>query len=323
MSSFAPRDKLLLHPERLTAFNLGEDFAPVLVEISPTNLCNAKCPWCFYVSGEYKQRHSNESIGLSTLMAALEDMQYMGVEAVTWTGGGDPSVYAGIDQAIAWAHDRGLEQGMFTNGYKPIQQPELLKWVRLTVTEKFTVPKSASFYASKTRTGVNFNLTADNAKYLQAMVEQARDAGVHYFQVRPALADRADLQKPVVLPDWIHDYATDKFEIVATPYKFDDYMKPHGYPKCHGHQFVPFIWHNGDVAVCAYHFGREQFTFGNLNRESFRDIWWSYKSRRYKMIRDGVPVIADCQHCCKNHEINKGLAAIRGEYQLTRDGKFL
>jgi len=321
-SCFAPQSKLLFYPTQVKAFVDDHSAPPVNIEISPTHDCPARCPWCWFVSSKANHpRHVKEELKFSVLAQTIDAMARMGVKAITWTGGGDPSVYSAINEAIDLTASFGLEQGMFTNGYKPINHPEKLAWIRLTVTEQFRVPKSASGYAAKTKVGVNFNLCQENATHLRAMVEAARSSGVHYFQVRPALATSAEKQLPVEFPEWLQDYSTENFEVVTTDYKFNDYLKPHGYPLCHGHRLVPFVWHNGDVAVCAYHFGKPEFIFGNLNEQSFEEIWNG--ERRATMLRDGVAVIPACQRCCKNHEINKALAALRGEYALVKDQKFL
>lgn len=322
MSEFAPQLKLLHHRQALARFIGGNWTAPpVQVEISPTNSCNAKCPWCFYISGQYKQRHSEEELAWPLLSKALQEMASMGVKAVTWTGGGDPSVYSCINLAVDLAHDLGLSQGIFTNGYRPIQAPEKLDWIRITVTEKYVITKHVAEYAKKTKVGVNFNYCHENALKLVDMAKAARDAGVSYFQVRPALADRYDLQVPYLKPDHLKCLETPSFRIVLTDYKWEDYRRPHGYPKCHGHRMVPFLWHNGDLSVCAYHFGKPEFTFGNLHRHGFLSIWTCEKRRT--MCEAGVDVIPDCQHCCKLHEINKSLAVINGDVPAAEDEDFL
>lgn len=243
----------------------------------------------------------------------IYDLSEMGVKSITWTGGGDPSVYSLIDEMINYAGAMGIRQGMFTNAYQAIRRPEKLDWIRITVTEKFVITKHVAEYAKKTKVGVNFNLCRANEQHLAGMVKQAREAGVAYFQVRPALADRADLQEYVECPKWLEHYSTKDFRIVMTDYKWEDYLRPHGYPVCHGHRAVPFVWHNGDVAVCAYHFGRPEFTFGNLSEGGFRAVWEG--ERRRKMITEGnvINVIPACQHNCKLHESNKAFAALAGD----------
>lgn len=318
-TAFAPQSKLLCHSGLLDDWKR----APVSVEISPTNWCTAKCPWCFYVSSEYKQKHSREELEPQVAVCLLTRLHQMGVKSITWSGGGDPSLYSRINDCILWAHWDGLRQGMFTNAYKPIARPELLDWIRVTVTEKFILTKHvAAYVASGTKVGINFNVTRDNSEHLERMFDEAVEMGVRYFQFRPALADRWDLQEYIPFPNWIEQRQehTD-VEIETTSYKWRDYLKPHGYPKCHGHRFVPFIWHNGDVSVCAYHFGKPEFTFGNLHEQSFPEIW--HGERRRKMLEDGIGVIPACQHCCKLHEINKPLAMIAGDVPQPEDLAFL
>jgi radical SAM protein with 4Fe4S-binding SPASM domain len=304
VTEFAPAAKLL----NVALADRSWDAPPVNVEIAPTNYCNAKCPWCFYVSSDYKQHHTAEEIDPELLTDSILRMAVSGVKAITWTGGGDPSVYSAINNVMRVANWTKLKQGMFTNAYKPIAHPELLDWIRVTVTEKYIITKHVAEYARKTKVGVNFNLCTENEAQLPNMVKAARDAGVAYFQVRPALADRADLQRPVSRPDWLMDFDSPSFRIVLTDYKWDDYMEPHGYDTCLGHSFVPFLWYNGDVSVCAYHFGKPEFTFGNV-RDGWDSVWKG--ERRRAMLEAGVQVVHDCQHCCKLHEVNKQLAAAR------------
>lgn len=328
MTEFNPQLKLLAHGDALASFSRGDWKAPpVGVEISPTNHCTAKCPWCWFVSGEYKQKHSREEIPWKVLWKTIGTMYLMGVKSITWTGGGDPSLYSAIDTAIEYTNGLGFRQGIFTNAYVPLKYPEKLDWIRITVTEKFTITKHVAEYAKRTKVGVNFNLHPSNEHHLDDMVRAARDAGVAYFQVRPALSDRVEDQPTVEYPQWLEDRYDNppKFRIVLTDYKWEDYRRRHGYPICHGHRIIPFIWHNGDVAVCAYHFGREPFVLGNLHAQKdpgdFRTLWES--DRRRKMIAAGVPVIPECQHCCKLHETNKALAVMAHDVPPADDPEFI
>jgi MoaA/NifB/PqqE/SkfB family radical SAM enzyme len=280
-------------------------YPPIGVEISPTNDCNAKCPWCFYVGSEYKKHHSKEELNRGVAHSLIHSLWCMGVKSITWTGGGDPSVYTRIDEVMRHAHEVNISQGMFTNAYRAVQHPEWLDWVRITITERFVLTKNVQAYVDAgTEVGVNFNCTKDNQGELRRLIEQAIEMGVKYFQVRPALADTFVEQRQVPFPDLVWEYEHD-IKIEATPYKWADYMSPHGYDTCVGHRLVPFIWHDGTVSVCAYHNQDPRYAFGNLSEATFEQIWGS--KRRRKMIEDGVAVIKECQQACKLHEINKAL----------------
>jgi MoaA/NifB/PqqE/SkfB family radical SAM enzyme len=296
----------------LARFLAADDSAaPVQVEIAPTNRCNAQCPWCFYVAHANKPRHSRDQLEWPVLRDCLDDLAGLGVGAVSWTGGGDATVYPYFDEAVDHTAQLGLRQGLFTNGYKMVQHPEKFSWVRISVTDRLSVPATTRQYAARTQTGVVVNVTRDNTKELGRLAREARTAGASFFQVRPALAEHWSKQEPIQCPVGVRQYETDDFCVALTQYKWEDYLKPHGYPTCHGHRLVPFIWPDGSVAVCGYHFERPEFTFGNLHEERFAEIWSG--PRRRRMLQLGVAVVDTCQHCCKLHEANKALARLRGE----------
>ena len=277
---FNPQAKLLANLDRFTEWKKTGDTIPVSTEISWSNACNAKCPWCFYVNHAGKQRHSADFIDAEVMKRALTEMREAGVRAVTLTGGGEPTIHPKFEEMTEHAHNLGFRLGIFTNGYKKIAHPEWFDWIRITVTDLFIVPENATLYAEKTYTGVNFNLCEENKNQLEKMCILAKERKAHYFKV------------------------------FLTPYKFEDYMRPHSYNVCYGHAFTPFIWHNGDVTVCGYHFLRPDiYSFGNLYKNTFKEIWFG--ARRQAMVKKGVPVIKECQHCCKNNEINKLLANVK------------
>jgi len=320
MNEFAPTQKFLHCPRQIQQF-LNDDWMapPVHVEISPTSVCNAKCPWCFYADNDAKK--GRVEIPYDTMLEALRTMSHMGVKAISWTGGGDPSMHPQIEALIYNAHQLGFRQGMFTNARKAIVEPHLLDWIRISITEDYVLPAQVAAYAQATKVGVCFNLCASNLDKLKSVVIQADRAHVAYLQIRPALAPTAAQQEVVECPRWLHEHSSRGMRIILTEYKWQDCMQPHGYPICYGHHFVPFIWHNGDVDVCAYHFGEGTFTFGNLREESFDKIWRG--TMRSQMIHGGVAVVDNCQHCCKNHELNKTLAALAGNIPAPSDPFFI
>ena len=307
-----PSTKLWSQPKAIRAF-LANDWSapPVNVEIAPTHRCNANCPWCFYTRRDGTRKQSGDDLPWTLLRRCLDDLALLGVKAVTWTGGGEPCVYPDLARAIEHVARRGLRQGLFTNGYQLVDHAERLAWVRISITDRLTVPPITGQYAGNTHTGVVVNVTPENVGELRRLALEARMAGARYFQVRPALADHWSAQPDIACPTWLLEQATSDFHIELTAYKWTDCTMAHGYPLCHGHRLVPFIWADGSVATCGYHFGNAAFTFGTLWENSFAEIWDGDKRRR--MLDQGIRVIDTCQHCCKQHEANKALARLRGE----------
>ena len=64
--------------------------------------------------------------------------------------------------------------------------------------------------------------------------------------------------------------------------------------------------------TCNYHAGDEDFTFGDLHENTFKEIWNSEKKKKVMANLKG-DMLKKCQICCKPHEINKLLYAIKDQ----------
>ena len=141
---FAPQEKVIANVDRALEIVKGNNPPPVLVEVDPSNACNHGCHFCIssYI-------HLPESKGLETydrsimpkktLMKLCEDLADMGVRAVNWTGGGEPTINPALKDAINYLGPRNVKMGMFTNGTL-LDKYELftdlvswMKWVRFSV----------------------------------------------------------------------------------------------------------------------------------------------------------------------------------------------
>lgn len=290
---FNPQAKLAVHPrfrEFIAGNAAGNAIAPINVEVSITHRCQATCGWCFYAGTHVTGPESLMPVEMAE--ALLADMRKIGCEAVTWTGGGEPALHSDLGRLVNRAADLGLRQGLFTNGLKmPVVQGNWLSWVRISYTNRpWDRDVIGSWRAAAPVVGLVINYVGADEPIHEAL-EIAGQQGLDYVQVRPALNLRG-LVTSRALPQIEHPL------LHCTQYKFDDSPNPHGYSRCYGYHFVPFVWHNGDVDVCGYHPGRGQgYTIGSLKTDSFE---WIMQQRQ-----QSVPVIPECQVCCKNHEVNK------------------
>jgi MoaA/NifB/PqqE/SkfB family radical SAM enzyme len=286
---FNPQMKLARHGE-FYDFLEGKKIYPINIEVSPCHTCNATCPWCFYAGthGKLKSSTLDKSVGIQL----IEDLAYVGTKAITWTGGGEPSLHPDFPEFTRHAHESGLEQGLFTNGLlMPRYDPSLFKWIRVSNTDKSWNEGVLSKLRETSKVlGMALNYVGNDEEVMEAL-SIGEKVGVDYVQVRQALELRGlvtEREPPKI----------DHPLLMVTLYKFGDSSNPHGYEKCFGFNFVPFVWHDGNVDVCGYHRGKGgELTLGNLH------------SQRFKEIIDNAPeyvkVRSDCQVCCKNHEINK------------------
>jgi len=116
---FEPGLKLARH-SKLGEYFEGKSISPINVEISPSGKCNANCPWCFY------RQEKGSMQGLDGVMfkedrmhVLIEELAGMGVNSISWTGGGEPTTHPSFWKFVDWASNAGLKQGLFTNGLNP------------------------------------------------------------------------------------------------------------------------------------------------------------------------------------------------------------
>jgi MoaA/NifB/PqqE/SkfB family radical SAM enzyme len=201
--------KLLAHPEALNAARRPEPMRPINLEINPINICNQSCTWCTY--GYLHERR--EVLPKERIVELLDDAKTLGVQSVTWTGGGEPTVYRDLEEVVAHAAGLGFRQGMNTNGARLSDGLRALmvagfSYVRFSVdagspdvyasTHRVNpgvyrsvianiarLVEQRTAAASRLTVGFSFLVEHSNVADLAEAARQAKAAGVDYFQVKP------------------------------------------------------------------------------------------------------------------------------------------
>jgi MoaA/NifB/PqqE/SkfB family radical SAM enzyme len=311
-TKFNPALKLLKRPDKILQLQRdGRTSGPLLVEISPTHNCNATCSFCFYAG-----THNNVSIPVDRLKAAIDDLAVMGVPAINWTGGGDPSVYKHIAEVVEHANKLGIRQGIFTNGItsKFMPDPALFDWIRVSIIPEYLsdrISKTVLEYRSSNRNvGIVLNQFGETVDDIRQLAKDARDLGVRYFQVRPALVAPGATQPELQMAE-LGDLCTEEFRAFNNAYKWKEYLNPESersYDRCLAGHVTPTIWATGDVRVCNYR-DEPKFIVGNINHERLLEIWnRDETSDKFNSIGRGDYDL--CQRLCKPHECNKVLGDI-------------
>jgi len=224
-SIFNPQAKVIANVERVIEFIETDNTTPVLVEVDPSNTCNHGCYFCIssYI-------HLPESKGLETfnrsimprdvLMSTCKDFVDMGVKAVNWTGGGEPTINRHLKEAIKYCGLNGIKMGMFTNGVL-LDKFDLfdtlvdyMTWVRISVdsgTEKTynwirrppkgqdwnkmlqNVQKLIDVNKSKGKKidiGTGFVITPYTYKEIVDFANTFKDFDLEYCQYKPEVVNR-------------------------------------------------------------------------------------------------------------------------------------
>jgi hypothetical protein len=295
----APQSKLALHTQ-FAEYMSGKRVYPINLEISPSGICQASCDFCFYANTGELGHHRNVMLDTERAKFLLLECQELGIKSVSWTGGGEPTLHPHFEHLVETARYAGLEQGLFTNALAaPKYDPQLLAWVRVTMTDKPFRPDYIKALRTCKTVGIAFNYSGpqDDA-YLRDVLAMAVECQVSYVQCRPALkfhGETTDIEPPSIVHPLLH----------ITAYKFDEARKPHGthYATCEGYHLSPMCWEDGNVDICSYMRQHEGFTLGNIYKQTLKEI--------LDAAPQDVPVHKCCQVACRLHETNRMIHASR------------
>lgn len=151
--------KALYHVDRLKAIQLGETFAPTLLQIDPEAYCNDNCSFC-----SYREENMYNNTMLELIDAKVGDadqfgpvgrpnpksgwpiemaeklpqmMVEAGIPALEITGGGEPTLWRGFDDLLLNSLNAGLDTAVVTNAsIMPDNRAALMArciWVRFSL----------------------------------------------------------------------------------------------------------------------------------------------------------------------------------------------
>lgn len=297
--------------KKFASYLCGELVFPIGVEISPSGICDANCVKCFYRQNSRELRgHEKKFFKTSRMEGLVNELSGLGVESISWTGGGEPTLHPSFPEFVEWANWAGLEQGLFTNALKPIKyDPTLFEWIRVTKTNRPLNEKSLETLRQCKTLGICINYVKEDSEKIikdtlkiAERLDSLKTSKNHstYVQVRPALIVKGRPIK-VDIPSIKHPL------LKITDYKFLGSDLERDYTNCEAYHLVPFIWQNGDVDVCAYHRGELGFNLGNLYSKG--------KQGRFRSIMEHAPktikVADNCQICCKLNSMNSMIHHMR------------
>ncbi|MBM3547264.1 MAG: radical SAM protein [Alphaproteobacteria bacterium] len=111
--------KPIRYPGHLRAIGVGEVPPPVHVRIKPTNVCNHSCWFCAYRSDSVSLgggMNERDRIPREKMREVVEDLTELGVEAVTFSGGGEPLIYPFVVETVERLGEGGIRIGALSSG---------------------------------------------------------------------------------------------------------------------------------------------------------------------------------------------------------------
>lgn len=349
MSYIAPRQKLFWHIDKLQEIrDTGTTSAPVNVEIDPSNRCSHGCSWCHFsythtkgpLAGKVEKPAGHIDGGdLMSLDLAHRILLYLaeaGVQSITWTGGGEPTLNPLFNDMVASASILGLQQGLYTHGghideLRAVLLKEYLTFVYVSLDEctpeAFKASKGVNRFdkviegikllvaaPGKATIGVGFLLHMGNVHEIDTMVALGKSLGVDYVQFRPIISyDQAYPGQLVEDTLWVNHainslrkHAGDSF-VQSDTWRFEMYRdwNGHGYKTCNWSAIQTVISPNGKVWRCTNKREHPDALLGDLSVEPFATLW--------ERAGGACQVNDTCRLMCRGHISNLTLDSIMTE----------
>jgi MoaA/NifB/PqqE/SkfB family radical SAM enzyme len=234
MDAYSPL-KALRHLDVVQAVRAGKPVRPVHVQVILSDLCNQSCDFCAYRDPTYsssqkfweiarnaaalrrdaahleRDYNPNRKIPFGKVVEILDDCASLGVQAVQFTGGGEPTVHPEWAAAIFEARYRALQVALVTNGVnvsrteRGLTAARQCAWVRVSIdaatAETYMAMRHApeAHFAAAWRTvralsdnayrpdrpvvGVGFVVTPANWREIYDAAALAKDAGADNIRI--------------------------------------------------------------------------------------------------------------------------------------------
>jgi len=338
--------KIFSHMEKMYKWWQGENIYPITLELGPSGAanCNNRCNFCMHHS-YYDARAMME---FEFYKRIVDELKELGVKGMIFSASGEPLVNAEIIDFISYTKQIGVDVALVTNG-TAWQKDNLVEtvirdvaWTRTSLdagtpetrarihgvsTKDFErVLESLKMLAQeKAKTGSSCHIGAqmviieENRWEVYEATRKVKDAGIDYFQIKPAVFHPKDNKRQLPREFWEtamilieaakRDFEDENFDVFAKYDQFQAIMAPDyeksAYEKCRA-IFFPIIEATGKVYHCSQTRGLPEFELGDLNHSSFQEIW---ESERRKEILENVDV-STCQPVCRCHWLNKMLKTV-------------
>lgn len=165
--------KILQHSDRIDVLRQGKQIVPLHIQLSLSDACNHSCPgFCAFRMEGYPTNEifdASKMIPTAKCEEIIDDASYLGVRAIQFGGGGEPTVHPAYVPLMRRALDHGLEVALCTNGNRLAAGWEevypRLSWVRVSV-DAGTPETYATVRGTKAK---NWQLMLDNLKAVASL----------------------------------------------------------------------------------------------------------------------------------------------------------
>ena len=330
--------KLDRHLTEIVQWQKGEWFAPIHMEISPSNICNQDCNFCYI-----DWNHGKVNMSQELLVQLIRDAKRIGIKSALIAGEGEPTINRAYIPAIETAGEVGLDIALNTNAIL-FNEEDLnrvlphLSWMRCSVqaadsrlyakihdtNEKdFQKALDNIKLAVKLKRKNNWDvmigiqqvLLKENGEQVDKLAQLSKDIGVDYYVIKPCHpheANKFSYQTEDNLVEKFRkhlkkaeSFSNETFKAIVR-WNFLEVSK-RVYTKCLGIPFIIQIGAGGEVFTCYPKADQKEHIYGSLKEMDLEEI---VKSKKFRDTCNWVACNVDVSKCmptCRQHNANNYL----------------
>lgn len=331
--------KIVHHQDKIKQLKQGKQTNPLQVQIIPTNKCNNSCKFCAYRLKDYlsNELFSDKSIlSYDKVIETINCLKEMNVNAIQYTGGGEPLCHPDIYDIFKYTLDNDIELALVSNGMSLTDDLcYLLKdssWVRISMdsctSEMYSNLRGVSpnmfnktinnikklvEYKHKNIIGVGFVVQEDNYKQIYEAASIFKDLGVDNFRISAAFTPQGYKyfdnfkDEAKILADKASKLSDNNFTVFNL---FNDRIKDNfegkqEYGKCCIKELLTYIAADYSVYTCCTLAYNKKGLIGNIKDKSFKTLWESNeKTNFFNKHNPKILCQNPCMYASKNEFIN-------------------
>lgn len=333
--------KLSYHLARVADWNAGRTVYPIAMEVSPSGACNHRCLFCAVDYLEYQPRFLDAALWRER----IRELAGLGLKSVMFAGEGEPLLNRAIATIVGDTRAAGVDVSLVSNAVLLREDvaraivpslewikvscnagtPETYAAVHRTRPEDFERVMENLALAVRIRRegghrctfGIQILLLPENAAEIGLLAVRARAIGLDYLVVKPYshfAPSRTTRYQGIRYEEYlglaaeVKRHETADFAVVfreETMRSWDSADRTYG--RCLALPFYSYIAADGTVWGCKEYLGDERFAFGNINEQTFREIWEGPRRAAAMRFVERELDVRGCRTNCRLDKMNRWL----------------